>query len=273
MPFVPKYKKCPFRKYAKKTAPVRRRRLVQGKNLKKTIQKEISKSVENKTFQYLGTSYDILPSTSPGFDANIIPCYPAPSYLSIAQGTGQGNRIGNSIKIKDLSVKGVVFPRPYNATTNPSPSPVQIKFWFFYDKTAPNSVPSPAASADFFQFGSSSIGFQNEFFDHKMPINTDRYRVLTTRTIKVGYAGYSGTGAAPQQGNFNNNDFRLNANLNVNLTKFCVKNCKFRDTSVLPTTRGVYMLAQPIYADGSAMGLNTIPCKMEFMMSCVYEDA
>jgi len=241
--------------------------------LKKMVRTEIARNVENKTFQYLGTSYDILPSTSAGFDANIIPCYPAPSYLAITSGTGQGNRIGNSIKIKNLAIKGVLFPRPYNATSNPTPSPVQIKFWFFYDKTQPNAVPTPATSADFFQFGNTSIGFQNEFFDHKMPINTDKYRVLTTRTVKVGYSSYSGTGAQPQSGNFNNNDFRLNANLSVNLTKFCIKHCKFRDTNTLPTSRGIYMMAQPIYADGSAMGLNTIPAKMEYMMSVTYEDA
>ena len=134
-------------------------------------------------------------------------------------------------------------------------------------------MPTPATSADFFQFGNTSIGFQNEFFDHKMPINTDRYRVLTTRTVKVGYSGYSGTGSQPQSGNFNNNDFRLNANLSVNLTKYCIKHCKFRDTSSLPTTRGIYMVAQPIYADGSAMSSATIPVRMEYMMSVVFEDA
>lgn len=258
-------KRVARKSYARKTrSPV---------SIKKMIRKEIARNVENKTFQYLGTSYDIIPSSSPGFDANIIPCYPAPSYLQISQGSGQGNRISNLIKIKNLSIKGVLFPRPYNATTNATPSPVQIKFWFFYDKTQPNSVPTPATSADFFQFGNTSIGFQNEFFDHKMPINTDRYRVLTTRTVKVGYSGYTGTGSQPQSGNFNNNDFRLNANLSVNLTKVCIKHCKFRDVSTLPTSRGIYMMAQPIYADGSAMALATIPVRMEYMMSVVYEDA
>lgn len=163
--------------------------------IKKMVRSEIARNVENKTFQFLGTAHDILPSSSAGFDSNIIPCYCAPSYLAILQGAGQGNRISNSIKIKDLSIKGTIFSRPYNVTTNPTPAPVQIKFWFFYDKTQPNSVPTPATSADFFQFGNTALGFQNEFFDHKMPINTDRYRVLTTRTVKVGYSSYTGTGA------------------------------------------------------------------------------
>lgn len=254
----------------RKTAP-RRKKSTYG--IKKMVRSEIARNIENKTFQFLGTSHDILPSTSPGFDANIIPCYPAPGYLAINNATGQGNRVGNSIKIKNLSIKGTVFSRPYNSVSNPTPSPVQIKFWFFYDKTAPSSVPTPATSADFFQFGNSALGFQNEFFDHKMPINTDRYRVLTTRTVKVGYSSYTGTGAQPQSGNFNNNDFRLNANLSVNLTKHCIKNCKFRDNNALPTSRGIYMVCQPIYADGSAMASSTIPARMEYMMSVVYEDA
>lgn len=271
---------APRKKYPARRVPYKARtrksniaRKKTATGLKKLVRNEIARSVENKTFQYLGTSYDILPSNSPGFDANIIPCYCAPSYLAISQGTGQGNRIGNSIKIKKLKVSGILFPRPYSSTVNPTPAPVQIKFWFFYNKEQPNSVPTPATSADFFQFGSTAIGFQNEFFDHTMPINTDKYRVLTTRTVKLGYASYNGTGSAPNQGGFSNNDFRLNAKLDVDLTKYCVKNCKFRDNNTLPTTRGIYMMAQPIFADGSAMASTVISSRMEYMMSVVYEDA
>lgn len=240
--------------------------------IKKVVSKMLSKQVEKKTYQYLGTSYDILPSNSPGYDANIIPCSPAAGYLAIQQSNAQNGRSGNRIRIKSLRLSGVMFPTGYNAVTNLTPAPVQVKIWFFVDKEDPQGIPTPAASADFFQFGSSSLGFQNELFDHTMPINTDRYRVLTTRTYKLGYSSYVGTGAQPQQGNFANNDFKFNAKVNVNLTKYAIKNVVYRDNNANPTSRGIFMMAQPLYANGNPIGSTQIPAKMEFMLTVDYTD-
>jgi len=263
-------RRVPYKTRARKTTLARKK---SSTSLKKIVRREIANNVENKTIQYLGTAYDILPSNSPGFDSNIIPCYPAATYLNIQQGLGQGARIGSKIKIKNLKIDGVLFPLAYSATSNLTPCPTQIKIWWFYDKEEGNAVPQPVASNDFFQFGSGAIGFQNELFDHTMPVNADRYRVLTTRTYKLGYANYQGTGAQPQQGNFSNNDFKLNCRVRVNLTKYAVKHCTFRDNNANPTTRGIYMMAQPVYANGNPMTAATIPARMEYMLTCEFEDA
>ena len=71
--------------------------------LKKMVRREIARNIENKTTQYLGTNYDILPSNSPGFDANIIPVAPsAGGFIQIQQSVAQNGRVGNRIKIKNL---------------------------------------------------------------------------------------------------------------------------------------------------------------------------
>lgn len=257
-------------------AKPRRRKTYKRKTtgIKKMVRREIARNTENKTFQYLGTGLDLLPSTSVSFDSNIIPVTPYASYLAINQGTGQGQRIGNKIKIKKLKIDGIMFPLGYNAVSNLTPCPLQIKFWFFLDKEEPNAIPAPAVAADFFQFGSTSIGFQNELFDHTMPVNTNRYRVLTTRTFKVGYSGYtSGVGNQANQGYFSNNDFKMNARLRVDLTKYCVKNINFRDNNTTPTTRGIYMMAQCCYSNGNPITAGTIPAKLEYMLTVDYEDA
>lgn len=272
---------APRKKYPRRRVPykarTRKTNLTRKKSssaLKTMVRREIARNIENKTFQYLGTGLDILPSTSVSFDSNIIPCYPAAGYLAINQGAGQGQRSSNLIKIKKLKIDGIIFALGYNSVSNLTPCPTQIKVWFFYDKEEPNAVPAPAAAADFFQFGSTAIGFQNELFDHTMPVNTDRYRVLTTRTFKVGYSGYTGgTGAQANQGYFSNNDFKMNARLKVDLTKYCVKRCNFRDNNTTPTTRGIYMMAQACYSNGNPITAGTIPAKMEYMLSVEYEDA
>ena len=151
---------------------------------------------------------------------------------------------------------------------------MQVKVWFFYDKEEWNAVPTPQTAGDFLQFGNASLGLQNQLYDHSMPINNDRYKVLTTRVFKVGYASFNGaTGGVPLQGYFANNDFKLNCNFKVDLTKYAIKNVEFRDTATTPTTRGIFMMMQPVYANGSAIPSGVIPCKCVYMNSVVYEDA
>lgn len=260
-----KYSKRPAKRYSRKP---------RVSAVKTIVRKEIARNVENKTFQYVGNpGLDIVPSNSAAFDPNIIPVTPFSGYLAISQGTTQGQRIGNKIKIKSLRIGGVIYPLAYNATTNVTPAPVQIKMWFFYDKEEPQTIPSVQGSGDFLQFGSTSLPLQNQLFDHTMPVNTDRYRVLTTRTYKIGYASYLGTGTQPQQGNFSNNDFKLNCNFNINLTKYAVKIVNFRDNALTPTTRGIYMMAQAVYANGTAIAGSQVPARMSYMLTCDYEDA
>lgn len=256
------------RVYRKKTSAVA---------IKSMIKREISRNIEKKTYQYLENNFLTYPvSNAAAFDANIVPCYPSSGFLQIDQSLGQGGRVGNRIKIKNLRIEGVLYPRGYSATNNTTPTPTTVKFYFFYDKEEPQAIPTPQVSADILQFGSSTIAFQNTLFDHAMPINKDRYRLLTTRTLKVGWAEYGGTGATgsqPLQGNLTNNDFKLNAKLKVNLTKYCVKNCVFRDNASNPTTRGIYMMAVPQWANGTSIPSTQIPARMSYMMTVDYEDA
>jgi len=264
------------RKYKSVKRVARRSYARKGRSLasiKKVVKRMLNKNIETKSFQFLGTGHDILPSSSPGFDSQIIPVAPAAGYLAINQSLGQGGRIGNKLTVKKLTMDGVLFPLGYNAVSNLTPAPLQVKLWIFYDKEEPNTVPSPQASADILQFGSTSIPFQNELFDHTMPINLDRYRVLTTRTYKLGYSSYLGTGAQPQQGNFANNDFKLNCRVKLNLTKYAIKRCVYRDNTSTPTTRGLYAMFQPVYANGNPIGSTQIPARFEYMLNVEYQDA
>jgi len=239
----------------------------------KIVDRKIAKNIENKSFQYLGTNLDLIPANNSAFDGQIIPVSPFSSYLNVSQGTSQGARIGNRIQIKKLEVGGVIYPLPYNATSNLTPCPLHIKVWFFYDKEESQAIPQPQAFGDFLQFGSSSLGFQNRLLDHYMPVNKDRYVVLKTKLFKLGYAAYSGTGAQPQQGNFSNNDFKLNCNFKFDLTKHVIKNVIYRDNSSTPSTRGLFMMFQPVYANGVQMTSATVPASVSYMLNMEYEDA
>lgn len=260
------------RAFAKKRT-YKRRTYKKAMPIKRMIRREIARNVENKTQQAYNLQQDIYPSNSTQFDSVITPCQPDAVGLIISQGTGQGQRIGNRIKIKKLTFSGVIHPTPYNASTNPTPAPVMIKFWFFYDKDAPTLTPTVKADGDFLQFGNTTSGMQNDLMDMFAPVNKDRYAVLKTKIFKLGYASYGGTGALPQSGNLANNDFKLNCPFSFDLTKHVPKIYDFRDTATNPTTRGLYFMAQAVYANGAQMAAATVPAQMSYVQSVEYEDA
>jgi hypothetical protein len=266
-------KKIPKRKYAKKRTAKRGKRPA----LKKMIRKELSSRVEIKTIQSyvhdrtlvaVGNT-DFLTST--GSIGNMIVLGPDPNNgLNIIQGTGQGQRIGNKISVKSLIIKGTICPKPYDITYNVSTFPLQVKMWIFYDKTAPNNIPNP--TADFFQNGNSSKGWFGDLVDTWSPVNTDRYRVLATRTFKVGYASNEGTGAIQAYQGMTNNDYKMSANFSINLTKIFAKSVKYNDTSSYPTSRGLYCLFT--YAAGTGGTLNSLvrAAEVQWMQSMKYTD-
>lgn len=263
------------RKMYKRRAPKRtykRRPAAKRSSLKRLVRREIVKQAEPKTQQNFVLQHDILPSNAAAFDTQLLPLTPDAIGLLIAQGSAQGQRVGNRVRIKSLTFKGVIHPLAYNATTNPTPCPVQVNIWLFYDKTNPTVVPTPKLNGDFLQFGNTTSGLQNDLMDTVAPVNTDRYRVFAKRTYKIGYAENTGTGAIPAQGNLANNDFKLNQTFSFDLTKFAPKIVRWRDAVSNPSSRGVYMMAQAIYANGVNMASTTIPAAMSYIQSIDYVD-
>lgn len=271
-----------FKKYSRKGSRKGKKRTYKRKSyakkvtpMKKMIRREIARNVENKTVQMFDFSRQLRNQLDSEFDAkNVIALGPDPSSILISQGTGQGGRIGNRIRTKKLMFSGVLNPNPYDQFYNAYPQPTHVKMFFFYDKTDPNALPQPATANDFFQNGNSARGFQGDVSDCVMPVNADRYRVLTTRRFKLGCAQYSGSGANANLGNFANNDFKLNCEFKIDLTKYYPKDVRFPDNSSLPTTRGLYCMIVFGTADGLVHGGDySRAVTIQYVQDYHYEDA
>lgn len=245
-------------------------------SIKKVVQREIARNVEDKVSQYYDNAAGLVAVTDATFGAvNIFPLGPNTAFAPIInQGTAQSSRIGNRIKTKKLVVKGSIYPLPYNVTTNPAPQPVLLKCWIMYDKTNPTAEPDPKGNADFFQLGGSTKSFANNLTDMWAPVNTDRYRVLTTRTYKLGYSDYSatpGTAVYINQQNFRNNDFPVSVNFSIDCTKYYPKDVRFNDNNALPTTRSLFMLWEYVAANGGPLSGQAVA--MQYMQDYHFEDA
>lgn len=261
-------KKRPAKRYAKK-------RGIKRPAIKKMIRREIARNIENKTKQFFFQDDLILGSAVSGdLDATINPICPSSVTLDIVQGTGNGARIGNRITTKRLMYKGTLTVMPYNPVSNVTPLPTQVKMWIFYDREFPTSFPTPATSSNFFQFNNTTQGFSNDLVDLWKPVNTDKYRVLATRTFKLGNADYqsNGTGYAGQQ-YYANNDFKLNHTFSVNLTKMIPKIIRYNDNDPEPMSRGLYSLFVAYAADGNPITSGQALAKCSWMLDYTYEDA
>jgi len=256
--------------YRKKKNGARRRAPKQS--VRKLVKREIARAVENKTIQEYDLGFDILPSSAgTAFVSSIHPIGPSPA-LAITQGVGQAQRIGNRIKLKKLMFKGTIHANPYNLTTNTYPQPQVVKMWLFYDKTFPTSYPDP--SLDFFQFGNTVSGFQNDLTDCWAPVNKDRYRVLYTKQWKIGFSAWTpATGTLANYGGLNNNDFHFNGNFKINCLKYIPKTVVYRDNNSDPTSRHLFAMFQTINASGTQLQATERPTRMSFVVDCQYEDA
>lgn len=268
------------RKLSKRRAPLRRRafkrKTVKKVAVKRMIKREIARNVENKTIQrYENTSFTIYPTGNAGWVTNVIPIGTTEGYCNITQGVGQGQRVGNKIKLKRLTIRGTMYPNAWNTTTNPNPQPLRVKVWFLYDKQTPAAIPDPRTNM--FQNGSGSVGFSGDLVDMFAPVNTDRYKVFKTREFKLGYSQYAGTASnIPNQDAvqaYSNNDFKRNCDFSFDCTRMMPKQVRYQDTLTTPTSRGIWMVVQCVSADGGVQPSTTLPMSMEWVQSMVYEDA
>ena len=259
------------KKSYKKKAIRRRRTLKVTKTVKKYVARQIARNIENKTYSMYFPTQPVYPSNHANFQAQINPLTPYASYMNIVQGTSQGTRIGNEIKIKKLVFNFVLSPTSYDTVANNQPSPSEVILWIFYDKL--NDTQIPTIGNDFLQLGGSAVALTNTLMDVGAPVNTDRYRVLSRRVYKVGFSAYSGTGTLPIYQSFTNNDYKLNVRKSINLMPYIVKNVKFNDNNATPTTRGLFYVFQAVRAAGGPYGNTYMPVNAAVTVDMQYEDA
>lgn len=268
------------KKYGKRSNRGRPRRRVGGKRrggalaaLKVKVRRM---APETKSRQLINYGRDLYSVTSGPFAAsNIIPLNFSNGAANIQQGTGNGQRIGTRIRVKKYMFKGTLHPYAYDALVNTRPTPTQVKMWFFYQRDAPTTIPTPMT--DFFESNNTTVGMNGDLTDFWTPVNSDKYRLLGVRQFKLGFAINSATNQTPGTimpgAVAANNDFKLNCNFSVNVAKMLPKLVRYIDNNVDATSRGVYVMIEPVWADGSVAPATTLMARMDYMLNVEYTDA
>lgn len=242
--FRKKVKSSTKRKYAKKSvSPI----------VKKYVKRAIHKNIENKEIiDYFNnqTIQTLSSGTNTGGNCRIL--LPLP-----AQGTADNQRIGNQIKIAKAYIKGHINIKPYDVMTNPVGTPLLVKMWVFRDLqtsgTAAISGGSLTSYFDgFFRGNGTALPFQGYPIDMDLPIDDNHFKVLASKTFKIGASNATSTGPVGTGGYFDNSP--MSVPFYFNWGKYVKKQIKWIDGGSYPANANCYIVVQAVRADGASSG-------------------
>lgn len=244
--------------------------------VRKAVQSIIVRNMEMKTQQYNSRNVLTQIGTAAWTNSNVYSLTPGTNGAQISQGTGQGDRIGNKIKIRKVLLSFIITPSVYNVTVNPTPTPQDIMVTIFKIKSAPGVFPTAQTTlTNYTQSGDSAASLVGSLTDCIGQVNKDQYTELYRGIYKVGYQAFVATpGGAVANSYWASNDYKLNKLVNSwDVTKYVTKNVDYPDTSTTPQSDYVFIMFNPCNCDGTAAVVNNSPDYLSIGINTYYTDA
>lgn len=233
--------------------------------VKSYVQTSLSRQIESKEIVAYGFNLDVLTVAS-STPTNVC-LLPEPS-----QGTGQSDRIGNEIKIKNLYVKGFVNLKPYDSTTNPTgPTPLMIKMWVVSAKNVNTNNLGNTSIVDFFTIANNSVGFNANIRDQLLPVNQDMYKVHASKVFKIG-VGASSTQAGGSSATAYLDNSPFIHPFSFDCSKF-VSTLRFDEAQTWATNKNLFLIITATRCDGSTTSATLAPCEWHYSITTKYHDA
>lgn len=240
-----------------------------SRKVRKYVKRELSRQIENKEITTYGVNQSLTVQQSGGPAVFKIPLIPA-----VSQGTGNNNRIGNTIRPKSCYIKGFVNCKEYNGSTNITPSPVWIRLMLVkaLNVTYQGGAPGELDSA-IFKGNGAALGFQGNMLDQTLEINTDLFRPLVDKKIKIGFSSAFVGGLVGTTTNYFDNS-SMSRPFYINWGKYVKKMVKFNDSSNGNSAQNdnLYLLFAVSTCDG-ATNSGSIPAECHYNNYFRFEDA
>jgi len=283
MPYYPKKRGAKKPGMAKKRGYKKRGK--QPMSFEKRVLSVVKKTAETKSIQFFQDNIpvsDYLTGAYLGSPNQMLtlPLTPDQFITPISLGTSSQQRIGNKIMLSRVTLRGMINPRHYITTNtsedpiNNEPRPFLFKMWIGYQKDNAFCEVSKDLPG-FFQEGLTSSIPTGTLMDTFRKVNTDKYRVVKTRTFKVGPQNITTTqNATDTNANqlYNNNDFKFNQQFSFDVTKYCVKLLKYNDTNNQPNVRGLYWWMEAIDPTGKNFTTGRFPAELSYEINIEYKD-
>lgn len=227
------------------------------------VRRAIHSNLENKCWiSYAANQTVMSAGTSlPIYSINLLP-------NSLSQGVGKAGRIGNEINLRSGTIYGRVNLLPYNVTTNPTPSPVLVRFFLLSCKqTNQPTMTSSVQFGTFFEIGNTASLPQGNSLDMVLPVNNDFWTLYASKVVEL---GCTATGSGFATGAIYDNS-KFSYGFKFSFGKY-VKRIKYDDATTPQINRNLFLCIQPVYADGSNTS-GYIPLEVHYCVKDTFEDA
>jgi len=262
--YARKGRKAPLRKYGRKSYIKPKRNFVRA--VKQIISSQIEDKLNttyasNQAIVYAGTITD-------------------PTYISlvpaIQQGDDSATRIGNEVRIKKAVIRGFVNLNTVSAFAT-SIIPLYCKMWVcrrkaqnFYDTVSTNDWDN------FFQAGSTALGFQGNLLDTMLSVNTEVWTLYKTKQFMLApntqIPATTPTGTALTSP-FPTTNGRISVPFYFDVTKQMGGLLKFNDATFRPQNKELYLVFQVVPVDGSTPASLGLSAEHHYVYEVKYEDA
>lgn len=261
-------------KSTSRSAKMATRKFFDAKQVRNTVNRMLAKRIEAKVEDYDQVGVPVYNATN-----NLINMYsnslfgisPNTAGIVVQQGTSQSTRIGNKIKTRKCTFRGYLYALPYDATTNPTPSPQDVYMYIFRLRQDGDLAAAQASiTSDFFQVGATDAPFSGTPLDWLRRVNSDQIVLYERRLFKVGFATYAGTGTSAAYQQDANNDMQISNYFDIDVTPYVAKNVQFNDNTAMPTTYKTYVLFEAVTA-GDRVGPAADDYQVALDYSVIYE--
>lgn len=196
--------------------------------------------------------------------------------LAIPQGTDDGQRVGDKIRVKSMRLQGYInldSSLANDGTYLKNPMYIKMYVGRRVDTINDPNTYSYAGGTGFnnlFANGPTAAAPQNLPSDMYRFINKDVYRIYATRMFKIGMSAPSND---PSGSNQWNNDFKLSKHFSVSLNKH-IDTVKYFDGSTIPSNVGMYCWFTCCWANGvTVTSVTRLPLEVHFDVNCTYYDS
>lgn len=199
-------------------------------------------------------------------------CEDLNTVFTIPQGTADGQRLGDKIRVKSMNVRGYVnldSSKADDATFKKNPMYVKMFIGRRCDTLLdPNTI--TGGFSRFLASGPVSSAPQNLPSDMYRYVNKELYQIMATRVFKIGSSAPSNV---PNDSAQWNNDFKFSKNFSVSLSKH-INTVKYTDGGIIPTNTAFYMWFLVCFANGSTPDplTNNTPLECHYDVNLTYYD-
>nr|WAE42953.1 MAG: capsid protein [Cressdnaviricota sp.] len=245
-------KRSPRRKYTskRKYAGGRHKRSHRPR-VSQTLKRYVKKTVRANTplkkdwNNGAGILQNALGTTISPYQQSILP--------DVLQGVGEGDRIGDRIKVRSSHIVMNVWARAYNSSTNSLQKEQFVKIWIVKQKQLSQNTTITASDLNkFFQLGSSSTGMSNSLADITRDVNDNLFTVKYQRTYKIGFSALTPSNTVTQSGFIApNNDFKLHHQFKIPVGKYMKKLLHYDDANTYISNDNLFMIMQTVAYDNT----------------------